>query len=324
MKVDMSKTEKFAIGVDLGGTNIKVGIVSQKGKIIKKTSLKTEAEGGPQKVISQMSKGIKELLNKNKLKIKGIGIGSPGIVSIKKGTVENPPNLPGWGKVKLAKLIEKKFNFPVYIENDANVAAIGEMILGAGKKYSEFIMITLGTGVGGGIIMNKKIFRGENGVAGEVGHTTIDYKGEQCKCGSIGCIETFVGNNYLIKRVEKELHSHKDSVIWKLIDNDFNNLNPKLIHAAAEENDEYAKSFIIEMGTQLGAALASVSNLLDISTFIIGGGVAGFGASLFDSTQQSLHARVLKTLKDRVKVIPAKLKNDAGIQGASSLVFYKS
>jgi glucokinase len=320
----MSKTEKFAIGVDLGGTNVKVGIVSQKGKIINKTSLKTEADGGPKKVFSQISNGINELLHKNKLKIKGIGIGLPGVVSIKKGTVENPPNLPGWGKVKLAKLFEKEFKLPVHIENDANAAAIGEMIFGAGKKYSSFIMITLGTGVGGGIIMNNKIFRGENGVAGEVGHTTIDFKGDRCKCGSFGCIETFVGNNYLIRRVYKELQDHKDSLIWKLIDEDFNNLTPKVIHNAAEQNDEYANLVINNMGIQLGSALASVSNLLDISTFIIGGGIAGFGTSLFDATQQSLHERVLKTLKSRIKVIPAKLKNDAGIQGASALVFYKS
>ncbi len=320
----MSKTEKFAIGVDLGGTNVKVGIVSQKGKIIKKTSLKTEADGGPKKVIAQISAGINMLLEKNNYKLKGIGIGSPGVVSIKKGTVENPPNLPGWGKVKLAKLFEKEFKLPVFIENDANAAAIGEMIFGAGKKYSSFIMITLGTGVGGGIIMNDKIFRGENGVAGEVGHMTIDYKGDQCKCGSIGCIETFVGNHYLIRRVTKELQTHKESLIWKLIDEDFTNLTPKVIQNAAEKNDEYAKSVIQNMGTQLGSVLASVSNLLDISTFIIGGGIAGFGNLLFDSTQQSLHARVLKTLKSRVKVMPAKLKNDAGIQGASALVFYKS
>ena len=320
----MSKTEKFAIGVDLGGTNVKVGIVSQKGKIIKKTSLKTEADGGPKKVIAQISAGINMLLEKNNYKLKGIGIGSPGVVSIKKGTVENPPNLPGWGKVKLAKLFEKEFKLPVFIENDANAAAIGEMIFGAGKKYSSFIMITLGTGVGGGIIMNDKIFRGENGVAGEVGHMTIDYKGDQCKCGSLGCIETFVGNHYLIRRVTKELQTHKESLIWKLIDEDFTNLTPKVIQNAAEKNDEYAKSVIQNMGTQLGSVLASVSNLLDISTFIIGGGIAGFGNLLFDSTQQSLHARVLKALKSRVKVMPAKLKNDAGIQGASALVFYKS
>ncbi len=320
----MAKSEKYAIGVDLGGTNIKIGIVSQKGKIINKTSLKTEADGGPAKVISQITKGINELLSKNKNKIKGIGIGSPGVVSIKKGTVENPPNLPGWGKVKLAKLIEKKFKLPVYIENDANAAAIGEMILGNGKKYSSFVMITLGTGVGGGIIMNKKIFRGENGVAGEVGHMTINYNGDKCNCGSFGCIETFVGNHYLVKRVAKELPAHKESKIWNLINDDFNYLTPKIIQSAAEQNDEFAIAVIKEIGTQLGAALASVSNLLDISAFIIGGGVAGFGKILFDAIHQSLQERVLMSLRSRVKVMPAKLSNDAGIQGASALVFYRS
>ncbi|MHB9013952.1 MAG: ROK family protein, partial [Ignavibacteriaceae bacterium] len=189
----MSKQEKYAIGVDLGGTNVKVGIVSQNGKIIKKVSVETKAQGGPKKVIQQIKKGIDEVLNKNELRIHGIGIGSPGTVSTKKGTVEDPPNLPGWGKVNLGKIIQKEFKINVKVENDANAAAIGEMIYGAGKSYESFVMVTLGTGVGGGIIYNRKLFRGEFGAAGEIGHISIDINGPQCKCGSFGCVETYLG-----------------------------------------------------------------------------------------------------------------------------------
>jgi glucokinase len=320
----MRQKTKYALGVDLGGTNIKLGIVSETGKIFFKTSLPSHAEKGPDEVIMRIKKGILEILSSRKYKVSGIGIGAPGVVSLKKGTVENPPNFPGWGKVKLGRKIEKAFKIKTYVENDANAAAIGEMIFGAGMKYDSFIMITLGTGVGGGIVINKKIFRGEFGAAGEIGHITVDYKGPKCKCGSVGCIEAFVGNNYLRNKVKADLVSHPDSKIWQLVNNDVHLVTPRIIQNAMEQGDEYAKSIVDNMGIQLGAALASVSNLLDISTFIIGGGVAGFGKPLFQKMGETITERVLTPLRKRVKVIPAKLKNDAGIKGASALVFYQA
>ncbi|MHB8339183.1 MAG: ROK family protein [Ignavibacteriaceae bacterium] len=319
----MSKQEKYAIGVDLGGTNVKVGIVSQNGKIIKKVSVETKAQGGPEKVIQQIKKSIDEVLNKNELRIHGIGIGSPGTVSTKKGTVEDPPNLPGWGKVNLGKIIQKEFKIDVKVENDANAAAIGEMIFGAGKSYESFVMVTLGTGVGGGIIYNRKLFRGEFGAAGEIGHISIDINGPQCKCGSFGCVETYLGNSYIVKRVQTELENNQSSKIWQLINNDLNLLTPIIIQAALEQGDEYAKGVVQSLGKYLGTALASVGNCLDNGTFIIGGGVGGFGTPLFNSVKETISARVLKPLRKRIKVLPAKLKNDAGIKGASALAFYK-
>ena len=320
----MVKSEKYAIGVDLGGTNIKIGIVTDKGKLLKKTSIKTEAEGGPKKVISNIIKGISEILSKNKYKIKGIGIGCPGVVSIKKGIVENAPNLPGWKNIKLGPIIKNKFDFKVHLENDANAAAIGELIFGAGKKLDSFIMVTLGTGVGGGIVFNKKIFRGEYGAAGEIGHISIDVNGPNCNCGSTGCIEAYAGNSYLKEQIRSELKNYPDSKVWKLIQDDLANVSPRIIQAAAEKKDVYANFVIERMGNQLGVALASLSNLLDISTFIIGGGVAGFGKPLFDSTRITITQRVLLPLRQRVLVIPALLQNEAGIKGASSLVFYNT
>ncbi len=319
----MSKQEKYAIGVDLGGTNVKVGIVSQNGKIIKKVSVETKAQGGPEKVIQQIKKGIDEVLNKNELRIHGIGIGSPGTVSTKKGTVEDPPNLPGWEKVNLGKIIQKEFKIDVKVENDANAAAIGEMIFGAGKSYESFVMVTLGTGVGGGIIYNRKLFRGEFGAAGEIGHISIDINGPQCKCGSFGCVETYLGNSYIVKRVQTELENNQSSKIWQLINNDLNLLTPIIIQTALEQGDEYAKGVVQSLGKYLGTALASVGNCLDNGTFIIGGGVGGFGAPLFNSVKETISARVLKPLRKRIKVLPAKLKNDGGIKGASALAFYK-
>jgi glucokinase len=320
----MARSDKYTLGVDLGGTSIKTGIVSEKGKIIKKISVESKSADGPDAVVEQIKKAINELLKKSKKKIYGIGIGAPGVVSVKKGTVENPPNFPAWEKVNLGKLIEKEFGKKVFVENDANAAAIGELIFGVGKKYDSFVMITLGTGVGGGIIIDNKIYRGEFGAAGEIGHLTIDHNGPQCNCGSKGCIEAYVGNNYLVSRIKKELTDHPESKIWKLTDNDPDQLSPKIIDTASEAGDAYAQSIVKQMGYYLGCALASVSNLLDVSTFIIGGGVSGFGQPLFDSIKETASSRVLTPLRERIEVHPAKLKNDAGIKGASALVFYKS
>jgi glucokinase len=320
----MSKSNKYAIGVDLGGTNIKIGIVSDRGKLIKSTSIKTEAEGGPKKVIANIIKGIKVILVNNKIKIQGIGIGCPGVVATKKGIVENAPNLPGWKNIKLGSIIKKEFGYDVYLENDANAAAIGELIFGAGKKYSSFVMVTLGTGVGGGIVFKKKIFRGEFGATGEIGHVSIDVNGPRCNCGSTGCIEAYLGNHYLKEIVKDELPRYPESKIWELIDGDLSKVTPRLIQNALELDDDYSKLFVMRMGEQLGAALTSIANILDISTFIIGGGVAGFGKPLLDSTKTTLESRVLLPIKPRVVVIPSKLKNEAGIKGASSLVFYKN
>lgn len=318
------KKVKYSIGVDLGGTNIKTGIVSNTGTIISKISLKTEAEKGPSHIIKQVITGIHSILENHNHKIKGIGIGFPGTVSVKTGLVESPPNLPGWGRIDLRKKIEKEFKTKVYLENDANAAAIGELIFGSGKKYDSFVMVTLGTGVGGGIVINRKIFHGETGAAGELGHVIINMNGNACNCGSKGCVEAYAGMNYLKDYVRKELSENKESKLWTLINHDLKEVSPKNIQVASEAGDEFATIIIYDLGNKIGTALVSVSNLLDITTFIIGGGIAGFGAPLFNSIKETVTQKVITPKKKRIKIIPAKLKNDAGIKGASALVFYKS
>lgn len=314
--------EKYALGVDLGGTSVKIGLVDNKGKILQKGAVPTKAEEGPERVIKQIKKGINEILDKSDRKIEGIGIGSPGAVNTKKGTIEYPPNLPGWKSVALGKILKKEYGTEVYLENDANAAAIGEMIFGAGKSYDNFIMVTLGTGVGGGIIINRKIYRGETGGAGELGHLSIDYKGHKCKCGSYGCIETYAGNGYLVGHTVDKLEVNQDSLVVKLIEEDISKLTPKIIDEAAEKGDKFALEVVRELGENLGFAFASVVNLFDISKIIVGGGVAGFGKKLFVEIERSIKSRVLKPFAPRVKVLPARLKNNAGIKGASALVFY--
>ena len=321
----MVKTNKlrYVIGADIGGTDIKFGIVDSEGRLYRKISLNTKALEGVNEVIAQLKKGIKILLQSSPYKIDGIGIGAPGTVT-PIGTVEYPPNLPNWKIVNLKQIIEKEFSKKVKLENDANAAAVGEMFFGAGRNKNSFIMVTLGTGVGGGIILNKKLFRGEFGAAGEIGHMSIDFNGSLCRCGSLGCIETFVGNSYLVNEVKDSFKLYPDSKIYELINNDLSLITPKIISEAAKLNDNYALEIVEKMGSRLGFALASAANLTDINLFIIGGGVSGFGRILITSINKNIKLRVLRPIKPRVKVLAAKLKNNAGIKGASALVLFEN
>ena len=320
----MTKKRKLSIGVDIGGTSIKFGVVTKEGEIIEKSSLDTFADEGPEKVMEQIKKGIKPHLKKYGKEINGIGIGSPGTVKLKKGIIENPPNFKGWKSEALGKTIKKEFKIDVHVENDANCAAIGEYIFGSATDLKNFIMVTLGTGVGGGIFINKKLYRGETGAAGEIGHITIKHNGRKCNCGSYGCVEAYVGNRYLVEEVKQKLSRNQDSKINELLGGDTSKLTPELIYNALCQGDEFAKSIVIEAGENLGYGLASVINLLDVTNIIIGGGVAGFGKVLFDSVEETVKQRVMKSFTDRITVREAMLKNDAGIKGASALVFYRS
>ena len=263
-----------------------------------------------------------KLLESNNKQIDGIGIGAPGIVTSKKGLVHHPPNFPGWDSVPLGSILKKEFKTNVYVENDANVAAVGELIFGAGQKFNNFIMVTLGTGVGGGIIIKKKLYKGETGAAGEIGHLKIDYNGLPCKCGGTGCLEAYAGNNYLVNNVKNKLTENKSLINHWVADHGAI-VTPKLIHEAAVDGDEFAVSVIEELAGHLGSGLSSVVNLLDITNIVVGGGVSGFGKFLFVPLVEKLKENVMNSMRGRIKVVPAKLKNNAGIKGASALVFYK-
>jgi glucokinase len=312
---------QYIIGVDLGGTFIKAGAVSKEGEIIHKTSIPSHAEISPQAVVGQIAKAVesikKEIKNDDLL---GIGIGSPGIVDLDGGTVKYPPNFANWVVFRLGEETAKLVGGKVQVENDANAAAVGEMKFGAGRGLKNFVMVTLGTGVGGGFVIDGNVFRGETGGAGEIGHTTIDYNGPQCNCGNRGCVEAYVGQKYLSKRVMEKLMFHPDSILNKLIDDNGEKLEPKTISEAANEGDKYALQIWEETGIYVGVAIASAFNMFDLSTVIIGGGVSKAGKPLLDSIEKTVKARVLSSLKPKVKVLQAQLQNSAGILGAAALI----
>jgi glucokinase len=216
--------------------------------------------------------------------------------------------------------MEDLFRIPIKVENDANAAAIAESKFGAGKPHPDFLFVIWGTGVGGGIILNRKIYRGPSGGAGEIGHICVDYKGVPCNCGSWGCIEAYVGQKYLSQRTAEKLRQNANSKIIELVDGNLDRIEPVYIARAAKEGDAFARDVLLEAGTLLGVALGAVMNTMDLRVSIIGGGISGAGEFVMDAVKKSVQEHVLKPHRPDIRVLPAKLGNDAGILGAAGLV----
>ncbi|MBI3195081.1 MAG: ROK family protein [Ignavibacteriae bacterium] len=312
--------QKLFLGIDLGATTVKTGCVSSEGKILSETKVSTEAHLGPNAVVQQIIKTVDSMFEQyGKDSFEAIGIGAPGIVN--NGIVKAPPNISSWDEVNLQNEIHQITGIKVIVENDANCAALAEAKFGAGVHYKNFLFVIWGTGVGGGIILDRKIYHGPNGGAGEIGHTTIDFNGPECNCGNRGCIEAYIGQRYLSQRTKELLQkSNVQSKIIELIEGDFNKIEPHVISLAAEQGDTIAIEILSEAGTLLGYALSNVSNILDLETVIIGGGISAAPQFVYDAITTSLQSRVLKPHRPNIQVLRAKLGNSAGIIGAASLV----
>ncbi len=311
----------LAVGVDLGGTTVKTGLVTLSGEIGYSNKFPSRAEEGPAAVIEQIVHSVSDVLkHANGKSVTGIGVGSPGVVN-NSGFVKAPPNLAGWNQVPLAKELARTFkDIPVSVENDANCAAIAESKFGAGKDHPDFLFIIWGTGIGGGIILNRALYRGTSGGAGEVGHISIDYNGPVCGCGARGCVEAFIGQKYLSQRTVEKVKAQPSSLILNLVGGDYSKIEPIFISRAADAGDELAQSILTEAGTLLGVAVGAVMNTMDLRVSIIGGGVSAAGDLVIKAAQESVRAHVLKPLRDDIRVIQSTLGNDAGILGAAGLV----
>jgi glucokinase len=320
----VSDRKTFALGIDVGGTTVKGATVDRRGKILDQCTSDTMAGKGPKAVISQITLTIDQLLaGRKKSDCMGIGMGIPGVVSPGDGVVSYPPNFADWKEVELQKLLHKHYALPVTVENDANVAAMAESRYGAAKSYPDFLFVIWGSGVGGGIILDHKIFRGPSGGAGEVGHVTVKFDGPLCNCGNRGCIEAYIGQRYLSKRTRDLLESRPGSMprskIYDFVGGDLSKIEPAVISRAALAGDRTAIGILEEAGELLGAALASAFNILDLRIAVIGGGVSAVPEFVYASIKKSLRSRVLKSHKPGLRVLRAELGNAAGILGAASL-----
>ncbi len=324
----MPPKKYYAIGVDLGGTKISAGIVSSSGKVILREKIPTMVALGGNTVLNRLALAISLLFKKAppavRKEIRGIGIGIPGMVEHEKGIVHEPPNIPALNGVNVKKFIQRRFKKPAFIANDANAHALGEHTFGAGKGTQNMVCITLGTGLGGGIILNGKLYTGSFENAGELGHIVIRKEGIPCNCGNTGCVEAYVGANFIAERARKAIKAGTKSSVVKLVNGDLSKITPHLLAKAARQGDRYARQLWAEVGEEIGTAIVSIANILGPEKVIVSGGVSRAGDILFKPMIKEFKKRSFKYLRTRIKIVPGKLLDDAGILGSSSLVFKQS
>lgn len=310
----------YAVGIDLGGTSIKAGLVDPDNGLIEHTSLDTGAAHGPSHVMDQIAKAVRAVSGDKETV--GIGIGSPGFISWDRTTVSTPRNLPHWQEVNVRDELQERLatDKPVVVENDANVAGLGSAYFGAGQPYDSFIMVTLGTGVGGAIIYQKEIFRGASGGAGEIGHVSIDYEGPMDRYGVAGAIEAYIGSNFLSRHARYRLLNETDSLVHEMTGEELKDLSPKMLHEAASQGDEPARKVLAWAGHKLGTMLGSAINLLDIHTIVVGGGMSKAGDYILEPAKEAMQDAVMVGMKDKTNLVLETLGNEAGMLGAAELV----
>lgn len=310
---------RVALGIDLGGTNIKAGVVTEEGQVVYQERIPTRAEAGLAAVLDRIDDLACKVLRKAGVTIQeliGIGVGVPGTVDSAQAVIEHAPNLQ-WRRVPLRQLLEQKYQMPVLMDNDANAAAWGECWWGAARGEGDLLMVTLGTGIGSGLVLNGAIYRGAHGSAAEMGHMVINPSGEQCGCGARGCLETVASGPALVRAVRSAIAAGEPSSLIQAPE-----LGVNVIFQAVDQGDSLAIQLVDRATRYLALALANVVNLLDPAMVVIGGGVAHAGPALFSPLQQHLdQCKIISGFP--VKVVPAQLGNTAGLAGAAAMVLHR-
>lgn len=312
--------EKVCFGIDIGGTTVKLGLFTEKGNLIDKWELTTRKDDGGSHILNDVTKSIQLKIEEKELvreQIIGIGVGVPGPVT-EDGTVIKCVNL-GWGVFNVSEEMKRLTGFDTKVGNDANVAALGEMWQGGGKGYKNIIMVTLGTGVGGGVILNGEILPGSNGAAGEIGHLTVQAEEKDtCGCGKHGCLEQFASATGIVKEAKRLLNNSEEPSELR----DIQYLSAKAIFDFAKEGDMLANRLVEQLGRYLGIALSHVATVVDPQAFVIGGGVSKAGTILIEVIKRHYEHNVMYALKNKEFKL-AELGNDAGIYGSAKLIIGK-
>ncbi|MBZ5566454.1 MAG: ROK family protein [Acidobacteriia bacterium] len=334
----------FAIGVDLGGTNLRIAAVDEQGALLEKVTLGTQVARGRDHVIAEMCDAIRELSAKFSRAghMIGAGIGVPGIIDQRTSMLRESPNLPGWHNYPVRDEIERRLGAPVILENDANAAAMGEAWLGAARGMDSMCMITLGTGVGGGIVLNGKIWHGMTGMAGEVGHMTIDPGGPHCNCGNTGCVEQFASATAVMRMAREAIANRGAPQLARAANASDVEFSAKVVYNLAIQGDRPARDIFNRAGWALGVLIADLVNMLNLNMYVIGGGVAAawsvFSPAMFDEVRKRSMVYVAtapveavappagasadaaaETTGQSTVITRALLGSDAGLYGAARL-----
>ncbi len=312
----------IAIGIDIGGTSIKGAAVDSNGRVYETFSMPFIKGEDGEVTIRKLADIVKEYIAAHKLekKIAGIGLGSPGSLDVKNGIVNYANNL-GWNDLHVADIMQETLPYPVRLTNDANAASLGEAKYGAGKSYETIIMLTLGTGVGGGIIINGKLYEGNEGKGGELGHEVIVVDGEPCTCGRKGCLETYASATALIRESKKAMRSNKRSLMWKICP-EIELVSGKTPFEAAKQGDPVANKVLDNYVKYLGEGILNFCNTFRPNVIVLSGGVANAGKFLFDKLNKYVEERYYGYKSTpAVKIVPAELGYDSGKIGAAALFF---
>jgi glucokinase len=305
--------EPVLLGVDIGGTNTKLGIVTGGGAVLERGEFPTQPREGAEDVAARVRKWF-ETHTGAYSNIRSGGVACAGLLDSSRGFLHNSPNLPGWNGIDLAGIFSRELSLAVVVDNDVNCAAYGEFIKGAGSGVRYFACITLGTGVGGGIIMDGQLHRGFQGLAGEIGHTIIQTDGPPCTCGSRGCVEALIGASAIVDRFRGMLESGMESVLAKAEE-----LTVRDISGAAEDGDATAIETLAATGRYLGIGLVNLAHLFNPEVIAIGGGVARAGDLILASARKEFSERVMHPIYTKTRIVPAELGNDASFIGAALL-----
>jgi glucokinase len=304
--------QKVAIGIDLGGTNMRVGLVSPDGQILMKIKEPTSGD-----ILALIMKAIEKLFSEECI---GIGLGVAGLIDRENMRILTSPNLPDVEKIDFVQALGERFQVPVIIENDANAAAFGEMWAGAGKNLSSFVLLTLGTGIGGGIIYDRKLLC----IAAEIGHMSIHADGEKCPCGNYGCLESYASARAILSKAVFDLENGRESILGEYCGGNFYKLTAEDIYKAALDGDALARELLKNAGKYLGVGISNLINIMGPEAVILMGGLSGAWDIYVSEAVREASKRAFKDLFEKVKVIPSLLMDDAGIIGSAGLVFHKS
>jgi glucokinase len=318
------KNGSFIIGVDLGGTKISAGAVSIDGsRVVAVRSVATQPELGPEGVVDRIYSVIEgvilDAINEtgvHRQDIIGIGIGAPGPLDREHGIVVVAPNL-GWKDFPLRDRITSRFGLPATLDNDANCATVGEWWLGAARGGRNVVGITIGTGIGGGLIINEQLYHGASDVAGEIGHTTIDVNGRHCKCGNYGCLEAYASGPAIATRAREALmREDTASLLPALVDGQLDKITAELVYDAAKKGDGLANEIVRDTARYLGAGIASLLNVINPDVVVIAGGVTRAGDALFAPLRTEVRRRAFSPAVKAARIVPAELPGTAGVVGA--------
>jgi glucokinase len=310
------------VGVDLGGTNIVVATVAQDGAAIRGLlSEPTPVEDGPDAVVDHISRMIQSSIERakteigGKMELAGVGIGAPGPLDTRRGIVRLAPNL-GWRDMPLRDRVEEAVHLRATLDNDANCATLGEAWLGAARDASIVVGITIGTGIGGGVVIDGRLFHGASDVAGEIGHTTIDSTGRRCKCGNYGCLEAYASGPAIARRAVEGIEAGSPSRLPEYVNGTLAAITAQTVYQAAHEGDEYALELVQETARFLGTGIANIINILNPDVVVVCGGVTLAGERLFVPLRREVTRRAFKPAVEACRIVPGALPGTAGVFGA--------